>query len=227
MPARLRPKAPLAADAILVGDPGRSLLLAQELLEEPRMSNHARGLWGYTGRTADGAELTIQTTGIGGPSAAAVLADLAELGVKRAVRIGTCLGLGDAAELGELLLVAPALAGGGSASSFGVGQGDSVPPDPELHEMLRRELGDDARPATVASVDSLPPQAPGPLPQADAADMQTATLLARAEQLGIGAAALLIVAEKSGSEEVLDDEELEATARRAGRAVSVVLSTST
>ena len=49
VPSRLRPTAPIAADAILVGDPGRALLLAQELLEEPKMSNHARGLWGYTG----------------------------------------------------------------------------------------------------------------------------------------------------------------------------------
>ena len=52
MPSRLRPTAPFAADAILVGDPGRALLLAQELLEEPKMSNHARGLWGYSGPDA-------------------------------------------------------------------------------------------------------------------------------------------------------------------------------
>ena len=40
--------------AILVGDPGRALLLAQELLEQPKMSNHARGLWGYSGATPEG-----------------------------------------------------------------------------------------------------------------------------------------------------------------------------
>ncbi len=79
---------------MLVGDPGRALLLAQELLEEPKMSNHARGLWGYSGRTPAGERLTIQATGIGGPSAALVLADLAKLGVRRAVRVGTCVGLG-------------------------------------------------------------------------------------------------------------------------------------
>ena len=90
MPARLRPTAPIAADAILVGDPGRALMLAQALLEQPKMSNHARGLWGYTGRTPDGPTLSIQATGMGGPSAALVLADLAELGVRRAVRVGTC-----------------------------------------------------------------------------------------------------------------------------------------
>ena len=109
MPARLRPTAPIAAEAILVGDPGRALMLAQELLEEPKMSNHARGLWGYTGVTEAGRELTIQATGMGGPSAAVVLADLAELGVRRAVRIGTCASLGDLA-LGELVVVSEARA---------------------------------------------------------------------------------------------------------------------
>ena len=90
VPARLRPTAPIAPEAILVGDPGRALLLAQELLEQPKMSNHARGLWGYSGSTPEDHALTIQSTGIGGPSAALVLADLAELGVKRVSRSGGC-----------------------------------------------------------------------------------------------------------------------------------------
>ncbi|MEX2448674.1 MAG: hypothetical protein WD404_08025, partial [Solirubrobacterales bacterium] len=141
MPSRLRPTAPLSPDAILVGDPGRALLLAQELLERPKMSNHARGLWGYSGRTAAGDELTIQATGMGGPSAAIVLADLAELGVRRVVRVGTCRGLGDGAELGEVLLVGEALASGGSAASFGVAAGAGVAPDPALLAGLRAELG--------------------------------------------------------------------------------------
>ena len=29
-------------------------MLAQELLEQPKMSNHARGLWGYTGAAPAG-----------------------------------------------------------------------------------------------------------------------------------------------------------------------------
>src|SRR3954451_2450709 len=110
MPARLRPTAPIAADAVLVGDPGRALLLAQELLEQPKMSNHARGLWGYSGLSTRGGELTIQSTGIGGPSAALVLAELAALGVRRAIRIGPCLTPAAGAGAGELLLIERAIA---------------------------------------------------------------------------------------------------------------------
>ena len=40
------------------------------------MFNHNRGLWGYTGTAADGAPLTIQSTGMGGPSAAIVIEEL-------------------------------------------------------------------------------------------------------------------------------------------------------
>ena len=48
------------------------------------MFNHNRGLWGYTGTAADGEPLTIQATGIGGPSAAIVLEELIALGARRA-----------------------------------------------------------------------------------------------------------------------------------------------
>lgn len=213
MPARLRPTAPLAADAILVGDPGRSLLLAQKLLEQPRMSNHARGLWGYTGHTPAGDPLTIQATGMGGPSAAVVFADLAELGVKRVVRIGTCVAAGKEADLGELLLPSKAIAAGGSAASFGLKAHAAVEPDKELLSRLREEL--QTHEAVIASLDTLPSSAKIPTP-AKAADMQTVAVFACARSLGIAAAAILIVSEARGG--LLADEELEMAAKRAGHA---------
>src|SRR3954452_6582595 len=155
MPSRLRPTAPIAADAVLVGDPGRALLLAQELLEQPKMSNHARGLWAYFGTTPAGRELTIQATGIGGPSAALVLGDLAELGVRRAIRVGTCVAF-EELELGELLAVTEALAVGGSAAGFGVGIGETVRPDEKLTARLEGALGNERRRAKVASFDAHP-----------------------------------------------------------------------
>ena len=221
MPARLRPTAPLAADAILVGDPGRSMLLAQELLEKPRMSNHARGLWGYSGRTPAGRELTIQATGMGGPSAAAVLADLAKLGVKRAVRVGTCTSLDPKAGAGELLVATEALATEGSATSFGLAPGEAAAPDAELLERLRGELAGEARAAPITSLDAPVVEAAAAPAGAAAADMQTVAVLARGRQLGIAAAAVLIVSEAADGVR-LADEPLEAAAKRAGRAASSV-----
>ena len=90
MPFYLRPSAPTAADALICGDPARALAIAQHVMVQPRMSNHNRGLWGYYGETPGGLPLTVQATGIGGPSAVAVLREAIELGVRRVIRVGTC-----------------------------------------------------------------------------------------------------------------------------------------
>jgi uridine phosphorylase len=220
VPAHLRPRAPVAAEAILVGDPGRALLLAQALLDQPKMSNHARGLWGYWGRTAEGRELTIQATGLGGPSAAAVLADLAELGVRRAVRVGTCTALRVDAHLAELLLVTEAVATEGSATALGLAAGSAVEPDEGLLARLRAELGDSCRAAQIVSLDT-----PGPAPAAGAiaADMQTVAILARGRALGIATAALLVVTAGEAGE-AIEDEQLDRAATRAGNAAVAALS---
>jgi uridine phosphorylase len=223
VPIYLRPTAPIAPDAILVGDPGRALLLAQELLEQPKMSNHARGLWGYYGNGAAGRGLTVQSTGIGGPSAALVLADLAELGVRRAVRIGTCVAVDPALTPGDLLLVEAAIAAGGSASAFGARASEAIRPEGELIEQLGSELGDDASGAAIASVDAYPTAAGAP-PGAMALDMQTAPLLAQARSFGIAVATILIVTELAGQSMVLEKDGLEDRERLAGRAAAVILS---
>jgi uridine phosphorylase len=222
MPARLRPTAPIAAAAVLVGDPGRALMLAQELLEQPKMSNHARGLWGYSGRTPAGNELTIQATGIGGPSAALVLTDLAELGVRRAVRIGTCTALSAELASGSLLDVEEAHSWGGP----GGGQGTVVRPDSELAGRLGVALGAAGQAGIVASLDVLHAGgAPAPVGAGDAADMQTAALLGKGGELGLAIAAVLIVTEGAGGERLGEDAEVEA-AKRAGAAAAAALLTS-
>jgi purine-nucleoside phosphorylase len=220
MPARLRPTAPIAADAVLVGDPGRALMLAQELLEKPQMSNHARGLWGYSGHAASGGQLTVQATGIGGPSAALVLTDLAELGVRRAIRVGTCAALAPQLSPGELLTVTEAHAWAGPGGRGG----EVILPDPGLAAALRRELGEAAREATVASLDTLHVGgAPAPVEEGDAADMQTAALLACGRDLGVAVAAVLLVT-GAATGDSLDDEATELAAKLAGTAASRALS---
>jgi len=217
MPARLRPTAPIAANAVLVGDPGRALMLAQALLAEPKMSNHARGLWGYSGRTPAGRELSVQATGMGGPSAALVLADLAKLGVRRAVRVGTCTALDPQLPPGQLLAIEEARAWGGG------GAGAAALPDRDLSTQLLAELENEASVASVASLDTLHRGGgAAPVPAGDAADMQTAALFARGSELGVAIAAVLIVTE-SASGERLDDEASELAARRAGTAASAIL----
>jgi uridine phosphorylase len=142
--------------------------------------------------------------------------------VRRVVRGGVCFGSAERS-LGGLLLVSAAIAAGGSVASLGIAVGETVAPDTDLHGRVGRALGEDGRPAAIASVDAHPDER-ALLSGVAAADMQTAPLLAQAHTLGIAAAAILIVAEKSGSEVGLGKEALELAEKRAGRAASTALS---
>ena len=123
----LRPTAELAERVLLPGDPGRALLLAQSLLSEPRMFNHNRGLWGYTGVAAGRAPLTIQSTGMGGPSAAIVLSELIALGARRAIRVGTCGALAPGLALGNLVVARESICADGTSIALGAAKTASRP----------------------------------------------------------------------------------------------------
>lgn len=216
VPSHLRPSAPTAPAALLCGDPGRALVIAQGVLTKPRMSNHNRGLWGYHGTTAAGAELTVQATGIGGPSAAIVLGELAALGVRRAIRVGTCSAAGAGPGLGAGVVVGRALACDGTSVALGASPGAAVEADAALTRLLAAELA--TAPLPVASRD-LPagPIAPG------LSDLQTAAMLAACRGLGVAGAATLVVSSADGRR--LDDESLEAASLRLAAAAAGVLQT--
>jgi uridine phosphorylase len=133
------------------------------------------------------------------------------------------VGFGDSCKLGELLLATAAVAEGGSATSLGVAAGETVLPDPGLTRQIGEALAGDWRSGPVASFDAHPEEQ-APSPEIVAADMQTASLLARARSLGIEAAAILIAAETAASGKVLEKDALEVAEKRAGRAAATALS---
>jgi uridine phosphorylase len=228
----LRPSTPYAPDVLLPGDPGRALAFAQQLLTEPKMSNHARGLWGYTGETRAGHPLSIQSTGMGGPSAAIVLYELAELGVNRAIRVGTCGALDPSLAHGDLVVVADALAEDGASRALGAG--DAVRPDPELTARLAAGLPPGTGPTRVVTTALFYDDGAGPpLARRDAwrrdgaaaVEMEAATLLALGRRLGIAAACVLVVSDTfvDGSRRRIGDEDLaDAAGRMAGLAAEAL-----
>lgn len=205
MPTHLTPLSEPTRDALVTGDPRRAFALAQALTVQPKMSHQARGLWGYTGVTEAGLELTIQSTGSGGPGATAVIGDLAALGVKRLVRLGTCVAAPGTCGVGETLLVERAIAIDGTGQSPGTAEAES--PDQHLLGLL-----EGVAPAAAVSshglVSRFDPAGPTPAEGAAARDLQTAAVLAFSRHLGIEAAAILVV---SGiqNEEMLGEAELE------------------
>lgn len=217
MTALLRPMAPTAPAAIVCGDPARALAIAQELLERPRMSNHHRGLWGYHGVTASGRELTVQATGIGGPSACAVLSELAGLGVRSAIRVGTCHGAADGPPVGTVLVAERIVCRDGASAGLGIEPGAELAPAPELRARLDRSL-DGA--GTLLSVDHLEPE-PAPRPAGAVWDLQSAGLAALAARLGLALGVAVVVAVGRGGR--LEDDPLEASSLRAARAAADAL----
>jgi uridine phosphorylase len=221
----LRPTAPIAADALLPGDPARALRLAQELLVQPKMSNHAHGLWGYGGETEDGQQLTIQSVGIGGPSAALVLADLAGLGVGRAIQVGTCRAVAPELRLGDLLVVRQALAADGASREL-AGK-PALGPDAELGAALAAVALEGAREATVASADLVGELDGRPADEwrrrgAVAVEMAAAALFATGQRRGVAVGSVLAVSDADGV--AIDDEDLERASLRMGQLAVSALS---
>jgi len=213
----LRPHADVAERVLLPGDPGRALRLAQLLLDTPKMLNHNRGLWGYTGMAADGEPLTIQATGIGGPSAAIVCEELIVLGARRLVRVGTCGALG-AAELGDLVIAESVLPEDGASRALGADA--PLAADPALLAALRA-AGDGAASGLVVSADLYYDPDPGRAERwiaagALAVEMEAATILAVAARHGAAAACVLTVSDLVASRERIGVEALELAEKRLG-----------
>jgi len=220
----LRPTAPLAERVLLPGDPGRALALAQVLLEEPRMFNHHRGLWGYTGAAADGAPLTIQATGMGGPSAAIVLTELIALGARRAIRVGTCGALERSLALGELVIAREAICADGTSRALG--GGERAPADESLTGALER-AAPAARAGTVVSVDLFYERGPaGAGHEALAVEMEAAALFALGRAEGVPVACVLTISDTFGAHgerNRIDDHAMLEAAERMGRAAVAAL----
>ncbi len=192
----IHPTAPLADRVLLPGDPGRALRLAQALLTEPKMFNHNRGLWGYTGPAADGEPLTIQSTGMGGPSAAIVVSELADLGARTLVRVGTCGALRADATLGGLLIPTAALARDGT--SRGLGADGHVGADARLVAGLAAAAPEAVRGPVVSTDLFYDPAEPEPgwaQEGALAVEMEAAALFALANLRGLRAGALLVISD--------------------------------
>ena len=216
----------LAERVLLPGDPGRALRLAQELLDSPKMLNHNRGLWGYTGTAADGRLLSIQSTGMGGPSAAIVVTELIELGARRLLRVGTCGGLNSRFELGQLLVVDPALADDGASRALGGHERlGRVPAPGGLTDALLSHGG--WRAAAVSS--DLFYESDERVPDwiaagADAVEMEAATVFTVAARRGVEAGCALLVSDIVASKQRIDAEALHAAELELGRLAIAALS---
>ncbi|MCQ4344593.1 MAG: purine-nucleoside phosphorylase [Sulfolobaceae archaeon] len=136
----LAKKGDVAERVVVAGDPGRVKLLSR-LLKDPVLVNENRGFLVYTGYY-NGVRVSIATHGIGGPSMAIVLEELAMLGGKAFVRLGTAGGLVPELSLGDVVVVTGASynPGGLIAQYFGETTCPAATPDFELTTEIVKSL---------------------------------------------------------------------------------------
>ena len=224
-PIHLNPATAVAERVLLPGDPQRALAVSQALLEAPKMMNARRGLWGYTGEAPDGGLVTVQSTGMGGPSAAIVAEELIGLGARVLLRIGTCGALTGHLSLGELVAADAAICADGTSRALGAGE--RAEPDPELTERLAAAPA--VRRATVVSTDVFYEEREGVEEAwvdagAEAVEMESATLFTVARRRGVRAAALLGVTDVlAGKRERLAQQEVDGLGIRLGEAALAAL----
>jgi len=126
MPIHVRAEPGDYAEACLLpGDPLRAKYIAETYLDNAVQRNAERGMLGYTGEF-EGRPVSVQATGMGCPSAAIVVEELHQLGVKRMLRVGTCGGLQPDLVLGDLIVALSAIPADATARHL-VGTDQHVP----------------------------------------------------------------------------------------------------
>ena len=104
MPIHVRAEPGDYAEACLLpGDPLRAKYIAETFFDNPVEKNSERGMLGYTG-TFNGKPISVQSSGMGCPSAGIVIEELVQLGVEKILRVGTCGGLQPDLEIGDLII---------------------------------------------------------------------------------------------------------------------------
>src|SRR5262249_47432938 len=121
----------------------------------PVQRNGERGMLGYSGEW-EGKPVSVQATGMGCPSAAIVMEELIQLGVKRFLRVGTCGGLQHDLRLGDLIVALTAVPGDATALNYIGGEPHCPTADWELiHGAVHfaKELGQPMRVGPIVSSD--------------------------------------------------------------------------
>jgi 5'-methylthioadenosine phosphorylase/purine-nucleoside phosphorylase len=155
MPIHVRAEPGDYADACLLpGDPLRAKYIAETFMSDVQQRNGERGMLGYTG-TFNGRPVSVQSTGMGCPSAAIVIEELIQLGVTKLVRVGTCGGLQPDLKLGDLIVALSAVPADSTATHL-VGEPHTPTADWELvHSAVHsaKELGKSVRVGPIVSSD--------------------------------------------------------------------------
>jgi len=102
--------------ALLPGDPAR-VDVAKQFLDRPREVAFNREYKSVIG-DYKGTQVLVMSTGMGGPSTAIAVEELANIGIRSCIRIGSCGALQDTMKLGDLVIATGAVRDEGTTFSY-------------------------------------------------------------------------------------------------------------
>ena len=100
--------------ALLSGDPGRALQIAEQSFEDMRCLSENRGLNSYLG-TINGRSVISATSGMGAPSLSIIVNELVQLGVTTIIRVGTSGSIQPYVKVGSVVVSSASLCLQGAA----------------------------------------------------------------------------------------------------------------
>jgi uridine phosphorylase len=102
--------------AILPGDPQRVEKIAS-YLDNPEFLSQSREYTSYLGYIKN-KPILVMSTGMGGPSAAIAVEELAMIGIKNIIRVGTCGGMQDYVRSGDIIIASSAVRHEGTSREY-------------------------------------------------------------------------------------------------------------
>ena len=142
--------------ALLSGDPSRSERVATDHLTGMRVLSRHRGLDAFAARLPGGAPVVCATSGMGAPSMSIVVNELAQVGIRTILRIGTSGSIQQHVRIGSVVIGSGALTNQGAALDIAPAEFPAVA-DPFLVVTLAEaagRLGIDHHVGVMASTDT-------------------------------------------------------------------------
>jgi uridine phosphorylase len=222
--------------ALVPGDPDRVERIAAQCEDVEHVSSNRE--YTVVNATYEGRPLTICSTGIGGPSAAIALEELARVGVETVVRVGTTGALQEGIEIGDMVVATGAAKAEGTSKRYENVEYPAVPDYDVLRSLVdaAEDRGEDVHVGPIVSDDAFYNETDEYVADWERAgllaiEMEAATLFALGRRRGVRAGAIctvdgnLVEGTQKGA---TDDEELPAKARdNVERAITLALDAAT
>ncbi|ELY43321.1 nucleoside phosphorylase [Natronorubrum tibetense] len=225
-------------DRVLIpGDPGRVDRIASHCDEHETIAENRE--YKVVNATYEGQELTICSTGIGCPSAAIAVEELANVGVENFIRVGTTGALQSDIEIGDMIVATGAAKNEGTSKRYEAVEYPAVPDYDVLSALVDSAEANDeeVHVGPIASDDAYYAESDEAVEDWEAAgllsvEMEAAAVFSLARRKGLRAGAIctvdgnLVEGTQKGTD-TEDDELPDKAKNNVGRAIDIALEATT